>query len=269
VVSETSSVKAHLQLALAAAERDEEEEAFGQATLALAQARTAGSAEEEVQAMLTFAGILTDFGRPPEALSTYGKVLALCRAQGDATHEAAALEGRALVYLDKRAQGAAAEDLRAALAIRERLGEPVPLAWDLYLLGALEGRLGEPDLAEAHLRRALELQSTQGAPARADTLGALANVLARRGDLAQAVALREEALALYREARDPAGEGATLAALALLGRRQGRPLEALRLSLAHVRMGNAPRRSWERAELRLHPVTGHLRLHLRRWRDAR
>lgn len=148
----------------------------------------AGSPRATRGAILIFAG------RAEEGLRDIEEALSLARDLGNVEDESYALICRALARSVLARHAEALADAERALEIAESIGHREWTCHALWVLGSIWAGAGNPERAEAPLRRALELAANM--PLHGATAAAhLAQVLIRRGDLDAAEPLVDWALA--------------------------------------------------------------------------
>lgn len=159
---------AHLEAAIAVADRADLPERRAEARLSLAAALAyRGDSEAALTQLdraaevmtglsrarvdLQRAGILARLGRTDDALDTYRRILPVFRRDGDRLREAILRNNRGLVYANfTESYGLAERDLRRALALREELGHQGAAAIICHNLGFVAA--GRGDLPEALAR---------------------------------------------------------------------------------------------------------------------
>jgi tetratricopeptide (TPR) repeat protein len=144
--------------------------------------------------------------------------------------------GEELVVLGRYREALAEFETAAAIASGQRNGDRAALAGIEHQLADVHHRLGDWDLAEAHLATVAELGGDPGRLARAAADRAV--VAFRRGDADRAAELGEAALGSARSAADPGAMAQALNVLGLLAARGGDAAAAekyLRESLAEGR----------------------------------
>jgi tetratricopeptide (TPR) repeat protein len=194
---------------------------------ALAVAAHDSAAAARAQAWL--AGTLRAWGRFDAAQEHYAAALELT-ADGALPHlRADVLTSYAGFLSEKSEFEAAAQTIREALALRERLGDLRGMASSLMAQSTID-RLTGGDFASALAtrRRALELARQAGSRLLEGwLLGNLANLLSQSGELDQAVAHLQEALHLMRETGDRSTEALFYNNLGVVYGQQGRTDEEL------------------------------------------
>ncbi len=98
---------------------------------------------------------------------------------------------------------AAAELAMEVLQLRRRLGDEIPTASALLQVGRIAHKRGQSEIAEAHYRQALAVQSRildPDDPQLAHSLSYLGSLLEQRGELEEAEVMQQEALAIRRAA---------------------------------------------------------------------
>jgi len=144
--------------------------------------------------------------------------------------------GEELVVLGRYREALAEFETAAAIASGQRGGDRAALAGIEHKLADVHHRLGDWDLAEAHLATVAELADDPGHLARAAADRAV--VAFRRGDTVQAESLGQAALDSARAAADPGAMAQALNVLGMLAARAGDTDAAekyLRDSLAEAR----------------------------------
>jgi DNA-binding SARP family transcriptional activator len=144
--------------------------------------------------------------------------------------------GEELVVLGRYREALAEFETAAAIASGQRNGGRAALAGIEHRLADVHHRLGDWDLAEAHLAMVAELAGDPGRLARAAADRAV--VAFRRGDAVRAAELAQAALGSARRAADPGAMAQALNVLGLLAARGGDAAAAeayLRESLAEGR----------------------------------
>ncbi|KYF81465.1 hypothetical protein BE11_36620 [Sorangium cellulosum] len=143
--------------------------------------------------------------------------------------DALALEAR---VLEKTGPAAAWEHaLRRTLALRREAGEPAKTAADLCRLGRAVAFLGRPEEAEGLLREGIGLYEQLGdVHGRAIALGDIADILEHRGQLDEALRIRQwEELPVYERLGDVSSRVITLGQIADIYQSRGQLDEALRI----------------------------------------
>jgi tetratricopeptide (TPR) repeat protein len=195
---------------------------------------------------------LASLGRARLALGEHDLATAAFQRARDASRglqrpdlEATALGGLAAVALDQDRPDDARTWLDAALALP--LQDPGPeRAVLLHDLGIAHYRLGDPAVAETHLRAALSMHEAAGDhPGVATSCHALARLCAATDRLDEALDLALRALARDKASEHPRGVAADLTLLAELSERLGRTDDAIgyhrRAELAWTALGRADR----------------------------
>ena len=144
--------------------------------------------------------------------------------------------GEELVVLGRYREALAEFETAAAIASGQQGGDRATLAGIEHKLADVHHRLGDWDLAEAHLATVAELADDPGHLARAAADRAV--VAFRRGDTVQAESLGQAALDSARAAADPGAMAQALNVLGMLAARAGDTAAAekyLRDSLAEAR----------------------------------
>jgi DNA-binding SARP family transcriptional activator/tetratricopeptide (TPR) repeat protein len=144
--------------------------------------------------------------------------------------------GEELVVLGRYREALAEFETAAAIASGHQGGDRAALAGIEHKLADVHHRLGDWDLAEAHLATVAELADDPGHLARAAADRAV--VAFRRGDTVQAESLGQAALESARAAADPGAMAQALNVLGMLAARAGDTAAAekyLRDSLAEAR----------------------------------
>jgi tetratricopeptide (TPR) repeat protein len=163
--------------------------------------RAAGAAEAlgdegyEVRlvALLMQAVVLPNLGRPADADAVLERAEALCRERGDQLHLAAVFNNRRNVRVAHRDLPGAIDDLERTIRIGRDLGMAGIEYFGVFNIAELRYQAGEFELAQAHVRRAREIEARH--PETAPFPNALlleARLLSRLGQLAEARARLEE-----------------------------------------------------------------------------
>ncbi|WP_419949527.1 tetratricopeptide repeat protein [Candidatus Palauibacter sp.] len=137
-------------------------------------------------------------GRPAEALEHMKAAVALARAHGDPIALARALHGRANVERDRGRSDIALRLYREAIPLCRQGDDPLVLSHTLRHLGDVLRASGDLATAEPCYTEALALYRVHGATPALDVANAVRPLALLRETLGQ----REEARALWREARD-------------------------------------------------------------------
>jgi tetratricopeptide (TPR) repeat protein len=144
--------------------------------------------------------------------------------------------GEVLIVLGRYREALAEFETAAAMVSGGDDGDRETLAGIEHKLADVHHRLGDWDLAAAHLTVAAELAVNPGQLARAAADRAV--VAYRRGDIGQAAPLGQRALALAQAAADPGAKAQALNVLGMLAARAGDTATAethLRSSLSEAR----------------------------------
>jgi CHAT domain-containing protein len=136
---------------------------------------------------------------------------------------------RGVIYDSLGDYRAALDHYERALAVYEKMGDPLLIAQTLINVGAAQRNLGDYARAVVALQRSIDLSSAANARRlRAQTLTDLGTVLADQGNFELSVLRQKEALAVQTELGDLRGQAFTLAYLgrALLAWGEGHEREA-------------------------------------------
>jgi CHAT domain-containing protein/Flp pilus assembly protein TadD len=187
---------------------NQKQEAIDYLTQALAMRRTAKDRDGEAVTLTNLGAIFSNLGEKRKALDYHQQSLRLKRAQEDREGEARSLNNIGVVYRDlgekRKALEVYEQALRLRRAVKDRDGEAVTLS----NLGVIYLDLGEPQRALDALTQALPLRRTPAT--RAQTLNNLGRAYDLLGLSPEALTNYNQALALFREAKEPRGEAQTL-----------------------------------------------------------
>ncbi len=160
------------------------------------------------------------------------KLLELDRGNEPTIQRAQALYATAFLWWSLYDFSFARSCLEESIAISERLGDPLTLAWGLGYLGWTLSSLGEYDQAQGFLERAVDLARTlgdAGDQAAVSSMSFLGDIPYWRGDLAEARRLYEEAIAFTRQLHNINTMTFPLRRLGYVALREDRPEEAASL----------------------------------------
>jgi tetratricopeptide (TPR) repeat protein len=200
IAAEVEAIRSELATAAAHAAAGQHEVSYMSLPALLERARATGHLPVVAEVARQVGVDLEQFGRIDEAVAHFEESLWASIEAGDAMAEAQALEGlTSVVGNNDPASGTALRHGRHLQAVLGRLGDPPEeVAMASLYLGTAHMRMRHWDEAEAHYRRALEVDT--GTPrAHRVRLSATANLAAvhgMRGDLAQAREVGGRALEL-------------------------------------------------------------------------
>jgi tetratricopeptide (TPR) repeat protein/tRNA A-37 threonylcarbamoyl transferase component Bud32 len=226
-----------------ALDRSLSEEAFTHLREALAAFQRARDERGQMQVLNSLGGVDYQRGNQEAALAWFEKGLELAGKLQDVQGQAAVRSNRAAVYAALAAQSAtpgagrqrlqqAIAEERAALALKQQLGQPAATAVSQSNLADYLRRAGLPEEAEQQARSALELFEKLRHPLTWRALLILEQLAEGRGDVANAALWRQRKQAARAEAEQRAGSAvlprelvASLLQVAEAARRQGISLE--------------------------------------------
>ncbi|MGO8956858.1 MAG: hypothetical protein ACLQFR_05730 [Streptosporangiaceae bacterium] len=143
-------------------------------------------------------------GRSGEAIASQEKSRDLYRARRSRLGEANALLELGVALVDVRGFDNATASMKAALALYQGIGEELGEAEALSSLGDLMVASGQAGLAQDFCERALTVARPVAAPLeQAHALAGLGECLLRDGQIADGVAARREAAAIYHDLDSP------------------------------------------------------------------
>ncbi|WP_155799122.1 tetratricopeptide repeat protein [Sorangium cellulosum] len=240
--------------ALHSAETRDRPQARSQAELQAEAARLRAFADDEIpagslaDAWLRLGRAFLDAAELGEARAAAEEARRLAEGVGYTSGVGDALALEAQVLEQTGPAEAWEQALRRALVLRREAGDPAWTAVDLCRLGRAVAFLGRPEEAEGLLREAIGLFEKLGeVRGRAVALGCIADLLERRGQLDEALRIRQqEELPVHERLGDVRSRAVTLGKVADIYHAQGRLDEAQRLL--------------EREVLPVHERTGAVRL---------
>jgi tetratricopeptide (TPR) repeat protein len=149
--------------------------------------------ETLVVSLMMLGVVLPDLGRIDEAEQVLQRVVTLCSERRDRLHLGSAINNRRNLWVARKDLERALEDQRHFMRLGRELGM---VGWEYfaeYNLGELHYQAGQPEDADPHMRRAidLEVRHPEIAP-KPQALLLRARLLAYRGEQAQARALLDE-----------------------------------------------------------------------------
>jgi signal transduction histidine kinase len=159
--------------------------------------------EEEGWGLTSLGGVFENIGDLEKAIECHTRALALFRQGGHRLGEARALTGLGVVLQRQGFHAKALEHHFASLAIaEEENAHPTAVSRALNDIGTTYQAQGDPVLAEAYLRRALDIRRDSGnRPAEITSLLDLGKLYTTTGDLSRAVEYLESALELASRAK--------------------------------------------------------------------
>ncbi|MCB9761055.1 MAG: CHAT domain-containing protein [Alphaproteobacteria bacterium] len=168
------------------------------------------------ETLLSLGQTLERQGNLPLAIDTYTRALGLFREVGDRAQEADALNRLAWAHFLDKDTAAATEQVRQALALQREIGDAEGAAQSLVTLANFTASFaGDLDQAEALADEALATaRALPSKPREADALEALAGIYANRGQLQRAHDTFSEALALFEAIGDKGRQAQLLARMA-------------------------------------------------------
>lgn len=203
------------------------EEAIERYQLSLAAFREAGNLLGEGQVSSDLGNIYQALGRWPEAAACYEVALPAKRQFAQPGDLAATLNNVAVNQADLGNPAAALKTLHEALVLYGRLENQEGIGQTLINQGNFLWRLGELDEAEAAYQAALAaLATAQVRWEVASALNGLGNVLRRRGKLAEAMDVYSRSLAAAQEVGDLTRQEQAVGNMGLVEQARGRFPEA-------------------------------------------
>ncbi|WP_437692155.1 tetratricopeptide repeat protein [Sorangium sp. So ce176] len=242
--------------ALHSAETRDRPQARSQAELQAEAARLRAFADDEIpagslaDAWLRLGRAFFDAAELGEARAAAEEARRLAEGVGYTSGVGDALALEAQVLEQTGPAEAWEQALRRALVLRREAGDPAWTAVDLCRLGRAVAFLGRPEEAEALLREAIGLFEKLGeVRGRAVALGCIADLLERRGQLDEALRIRQqEELPVYERLGDAGILAVTLGKIADIYLARGQLDEALRIRQqeelpVHERLGDVRSRA--------------------------
>lgn len=188
------------------------------------------SPPERVPVQLSLGRVLETVGDWPGAAETYRGALSLAETLADRLTQARARTALAELHRKQGAFAEATQELDAARALFEAVGDVAGVAQTLHSQGSVMAQQGDYDEARRLYFRSLETRRSQKDSAGVASLLSNLGIIAWfQGDLAQARKLHEESLGLRRELGDRWAIGNSLNNLALVMRDLGAAAEARQL----------------------------------------
>ena len=223
-----AEVQALDEMAWALMELGRYDEAVARAEQGLARARGGLYRRGEARALSNLGTIARLRGEFAEALERFRESLAIYEAIGDEAAVATSLSNISVVQgFDTGDYQPAIENQLAALEIQDRLGDESGRYQSYANLGVIYDNMGDQAQAARYLDMALEgWRSVGNRPRVAATLGNLAGLRAKAGDLDTALELQREALAIRRELSNRSGEAYSLEMIGSILTKLGRVNEA-------------------------------------------
>jgi tetratricopeptide (TPR) repeat protein len=212
----------HHSLGAAARRQSRLELAAAELRAAAASAAEAGDDLRAARSWRELALVVGYYDDRPEAGMAYLENAA--SLVGEAPRELAAelLDARGLIHAGAGEHEESERAHRRALAIRRELGDPLPIAESLYLLGRAHRALHRLEDAEAELREALAIRAERFGELHPDTIrlfGEIGQVRSAAGDNTGAASWFERAVSQLEAVVDP-GDPALAGPLSSLGTQQ-------------------------------------------------